>query len=386
MKILFNVVLFSITLIFAQTPMTDQFSSVLKPIQKKYAPDKRTAIFSVTVRQNDSLLIVKGEVDNVQAKNDVMAAFKKEFHTIADSIEVLPQQSLGEKTYGIVIVSVANMRSVPEESAELASQVLMGHLVKLWKKKSGYYLAQSPDQYLGWVDNEQVIPVTQAEAEAWKNAKKVFVKAYFNYVRSEPKNDAFPVCDITGGGILKDEGKQGSWRKISLADGRTGFLPDEDVMQYSDWGTKLHPLADNIERTGKYLMGVPYLWGGTSTKGVDCSGFTKTVYLLNGLQLNRDANQQAEQGVAVEPGAHFENLKKGDLIFFGRRGDETKPERITHVGIYLGNQEFIHSSSRVHISSFDPSSPIFDEGNLKRFIRARRVIPSLSQLKEVKTK
>lgn len=386
MKTLITVLFLFFNLLAAQTPMSEHLVSLVKPIQKKYAPDKRTAIFTVTARVEDSTLIVKGEVDNSNAKKEVLSVLGKEFHTISDSIEVLPQTSLGENVYGIVTVSVANMRSEPAESAELASQVLMGNIVKLWKLKSGYYLAQSPDHYLGWIDNEQVIAVTQAKAEAWKNSKKLFVKTFIDYVRSEPQKDAYPICDITGGGILKDEGKQGAWQKVSLADGRVGFLPTEDLIPESDWGSKLQPQPNNIERTGKYLMGVPYLWGGTSTKGIDCSGFTKTVYLLNGVQLNRDANQQAEQGTPVEPGEQFKNLKKGDLIFFGRKADETKPERITHVGIYLGNQEYIHSSSRVHISSFDSASPLYDAYNLKRFIRARRIIVGIPEMKEVNTK
>ncbi|MBP6673570.1 MAG: C40 family peptidase, partial [Bacteroidetes bacterium] len=310
----------------------------------------------------------------------------KEKKNIIDSIVVLPDERLGERSWGIITVSVANMRSDPGEDAELSSQVLMGSVVKVLKKKGGWVYIQSPDKYLGWADPDQMVRVTESTAKDWTNAKRVFVTSYFGFVLQQPDAQSFPVCDITGGAVLKDLGTSGEWTKVGLADGRTGFVPKISVIDYSLWGEQLRPVADNIERTGRYLMGVPYLWGGTSPKGVDCSGFTRTVFLLNGQQLNRDANQQAEQGEEIEPGAQFENLRKGDLLFFGRKADEKRPERIVHVGIYLGNRLFIHSSGKVRLNSFDPASPIYDEPDLKRFVRARRVIASAPQVAEVNTK
>ena len=355
-------------------------------IQKKYAPDRRVAVFSVKTFERGNDLIVTGDVERQEVKDEVLQLLSKEKKNVIDSIVVLPDERLGERSWGIITVSVANMRSDPGEDAELSSQVLMGSVVKVLKKKGGWLYIQSPDKYLGWADPDQMVRVTEATAKDWTNAKRVFVTSYFGFVLQQPDAQSFPVCDITGGGVLKDLGTSGEWTKVGLADGRTGFVPKTSVIDYSSWGEQLRPVADNIERTGRYLMGVPYLWGGTSPKGVDCSGFTRTVYLLNGQQLNRDANQQAEQGEEIEPGAQFENLRKGDLLFFGRKADEKRPERIVHVGIYLGNRLFIHSSGKVRLNSFDPASPIYDEPDLKRFVRARRVIASVPQVAEVNTK
>jgi gamma-D-glutamyl-L-lysine dipeptidyl-peptidase len=108
---------------------------------------------------------------------------------------------------------------------------------------------------------------------------------------------------------------------------------------------------------------------------MDCSGFVKTVYRLNGIELNRDASQQAQMGTEVNVGATFENSRTGDLLFFGQKGTGDRPERVTHVGLYLGDRMFIHSSGRVRVSSFDPASPQFEESLLKRFVRSRRLIP-----------
>ncbi|MEN3039504.1 MAG: NlpC/P60 family protein, partial [Candidatus Kryptonium sp.] len=83
--------------------------------------------------------------------------------------------------------------------------------------------------------------------------------------------------------------------------------------------------------------------------------------------------------IEVEPGENFENLKPGDLLFFGQKAEEGKPERITHVGIYLGNKEFIHSSGKVSIDSFDPKAPNFNEYRYKTFVKAKRLIKSESR-------
>ncbi len=106
-----------------------------------------------------------------------------------------------------------------------------------------------------------------------------------------------------------------------------------------------------------------------------------------GLELNRDADQQATGGEEVKVGENFENLKKGDLLFFGRRGTSDRPEHITHVGIYLEKLEFINTpgGSWVKFNSFDPSAPDYSEPLRKSFVRARRYI-GVAQVPEVTNK
>lgn len=357
----------------------------VKELQKKYAPDKRVAVFNIKTYEQGNALVVVGEVEQAEAKKELFEAFSSEKKEIIDSVSILPDEKLGEKKWGVITVSVANMRTEPGEDAELGTQALMGTIVRILKKKGGWVYVQVPDKYLGWADPDQMIRVTEKEAQDWNAAKKVFVTNYVGFIQQKPSAESFPVCDITAGAVLKKLGTNGEWMKVGLADDRIGYIQRSSVMEYEQWGTKLTPVADNIERTGKFLLGVPYLWGGTSPKGVDCSGFTKTVYLLNGKVLNRDADQQAQMGEPIEPGKDFENLKKGDLLFYGRKAENGKSERIVHVGIYLGNKEYIHSSGNVRVNSFDPESPIFNEYNLKRFVRARRVIASTPQVSELKT-
>ena len=353
--------------------------NALKAVKEKFAPDRRIAVFDVSFEHKGTGLIAKGEVDNAAAKAEALRAVQTAFKgELLDSVRVLPDASLGDKTFGIVSLSVGNVRSKPGNAEELATQVLLGMVVKLLKKERGYYLIQSSDQYLGWLDSDALFVTNRSVVDDWVSAHKFIATGIFTMVREQPDAKAQPVCDLVAGGIMKSLGQSGSWAQVELPDGRKGFVERALVEDYETWKSTRKLTGENIEMTAKSLMGVPYLWGGTSVKGMDCSGFAKTVFRLNGMELNRDADQQALMGEDVNTGDEFQNLRKGDLLFFGRKATPERRESISHVGIYLENKTFIHTPSGrgVRLGSFDPASPYYDEPNLKRFVRVRRLIPT----------
>ena len=328
----------------------------------------------MTVREAGDSCVLHGDVATEDVKKDILDAFAAKGVKVVDSISVIPSKKIGAKTWGIITVSVANMRNEPKESAEMGSQTLMGGIVRVFKKKAMWYFIQSPDKYLGWVDGEQFEHCTKAEADAWASAEKIFVSVPFDFVKETTSENAASVCDVVGGSVLKKIATSGEWMQVGLADGRTGFIHTSSVVDFKKWGTSIVPAAEKLEKTGKQFLGIPYLWGGTSVKGMDCSGFTRTVYLLNGLLLKRDANQQAEDGVDITPGTNWENLRKGDLLFFGRKAAGDRPEHISHVAMYLENRTFIHSSGKIRISSLDPASPLYDDYHVKNFVCAKRML------------
>ena len=356
---------------------TSPLTAAIDSLKAHYAPDHRVAVFDVTCVQQGSVLILRGEVDNPKAKEDVMNLVHKSLggQTI-DSLKVLPDPQLGGKRFGIVSVSVGNVRTNPRHSAELGTQAMMGMVVKLLKKHGGWFYVQLPDRYLGWLEESAMKVTTEEGVESWKSATKVIATPVFTFVREHPSSSSQPVSDAVAGVLLKQLNSAGLWIAVELPDGRKGYIERSSVDEYGHWKKTRKLTPENVEATAKSLIGIPYLWGGTSPKGMDCSGFTKTVFRLNGLELARDADQQAAGGEVVEKGSDFENLKKGDLLFFGRKATAEKPEDISHVGIYLGKKEFIHTpgGAGVKLNSFDASAPNYTEAQLRRFVRARRYI------------
>ncbi len=353
----------------------ERLVKALTPLRDQYAPDRRVAVFSVTPEWQNGVLVAKGEVDNAQAKAEALGILKKiSAVDPVDSILVLPDPKLGERRNGIITVSVGNVRSRPGQDEELGTQVLMGMVVKLLKKRGGWYYVRCNDKYLGWIEDDAMVLTDDKGVDDWIAAPKLIAVDYFGVIRERPSLSAQPVSDIVAGALMRKGEQKDSWVAVALPDGRKGYIGRSIVQDYAAWRTSRKLTAANVENTAKMFVGVPYLWGGTSAKGFDCSGYTKTVYRLNGLELNRDANQQSLMGEDVAVGGNFQGLRDGDLLFFGRKASGEKPERIWHVGIYLGNKEFIHCAGRVRVNSFDSTASHFDRDRLNTFVRARRLI------------
>jgi hypothetical protein len=357
----------------AQNILPD-LNSILRSIQQQYAPDQRLAVFNVSYGHTRSGFVLRGEVDNLDAKHAVLLAFKKRLkRDILDSIYVLPEIGIGNNANGIVIFDVVNVYGGPGKQNELVTQALMGTVVKLLKSSNGYLYIQMPDKYLGWIDMESVFVTDRSGIKDWEASPKVIVTSSSGIVNHKPDFLSAKLSDIVEGCILKYRSSQNGWISVELADGRRGFVKDTLIHDYDEWKKSRILSSGNLEKTAKSFLGITYLWGGISTRGMDCSGFVKTVYNLNGMDLKRDANQQALQGTHIDPGKDFQNLKKGDLLFFGRKASAKKAENISHVAMYLENGLFIHSSKNVHYGSFDPLSKYYDAALMKKFVRARRM-------------
>jgi len=352
----------------------------IQRVKQKYAPDPRLGIFEVGAQYRGRELILTGEVACAEARTETVQAVERTGAKVTDRIKVLPDPKLGDQVWGISCLSVASGRLLPDHRAEMGAQVLMGNVVRVWKPSTNamfrWYLTQSADGYVSWLQQGTFVRCTREQVEAWEQAPLLLVTAFDERILEQPAADAQSVSDVVLCDLVRKTGEEGDWYKVELPDGRAGFLPKKAATDYAAWKATRQPTADNIERTARMFLGRPYLWGANSPKGFDCSGFTKTVFYLNGVALTRDSSTQAKQGVAVPLDADLSQLRKGDLLFFGPRARRGKPEKVVHVGIYLGGKLFIHSSERVRISSLDPQSPIRDENRIRTLLHARRVLPS----------
>lgn len=367
---------------FAQID-TLAYRTIANAIQKKFAPDKRSVYFNVRFKA-DSVFVESTSAPAV-------AAFEKSFPADVKeklSAAVLPAKHLKDLTYGVTTISVANNRSQPFHGAELMTQTLLGTPIQILKKQGRFYLVKSPDGYLAWTDGGSIALMNEGKFKEWQAAKKVVFVSDYGHAFMKADLGAARVSDLVNGNILKVLATEGAFTKIGFPDGREAFVPTNQLTDYNAWLKRPAPNADAILKTAQTLIGVPYLWGGTSIKGVDCSGFTKTAYFLNGVIIPRDASQQALVGEKLDVLENdsisiekcLKNLKAGDLMFFSaakRRG--INGGRVSHTAIYMGNGEFIQSAGMVKISSILPTAANYDEYQTKTLVGARRILTQISQ-------
>jgi hypothetical protein len=355
---------------------------VSENIQEKYAPDKRVAIFEVLIDYKADTIVVSGETNLPKAHQKLIDSLQSLDVYFKDNIRILPDTTIGTKKYAIARNSVINIRSKPSHSAELGTQALLGMPLLVLDKKGDFYRIQTPDHYISWVDKGGIQLMNDTEFKDWNTAEKIVFIRNFGYVYAD-ENFKNIISDISLGGVLKLTKNATNYYEVEYPDKRIGFVKKADALLYNDWLNPISTSGDEkgynrfaIERTAKSMLGFPYLWGGTSAKGIDCSGFTKMVYLMNGYIIPRDASQQINAGEIVDKNLNFTNLEKGDLLFFGKKATSEKKQRVTHVGIWLGNNkmEFIHSSGNVHISSMDASQTNYDEFNKNRYLGSRRYL------------
>ncbi len=348
--------------------------SKIDEVKNKFAPDKRVAVFDIRYKNKEGKIFLSGESDNPNAVDELIMHFEKQKIQFENNIKTLPDTDLGEKKYGIVNLSVANIRSNPKHPAELATQSLLGTAVNVLKEEDGWYLIQTPDKYISWVDDDGIFLVDEVELNKWKKSKKIIVAEHNAVAYQKPDQNSDKVSDLVMGDILKFVGHENKFTKVEFPDAREAYVISDFTHSYETWSSDSVSSEQTILNTAKGFVGLPYLWGGTSIKGVDCSGFTKTVYYMNGVILPRDASQQVHVGELIDTEDRFANLLRGDLLFFGRKKTESEKEKITHVAIYVGDKKYIHSSGRVRYNSLNKDDEDFNQHRYDTFIRAKRII------------
>jgi len=362
---------------------TAAFRVIANQIKKEFAPDKRSVYFNIQIK-NDSIL-----VESTSA--NALAALDKQTNEIQGFTKVttlLPSKSLNGLEYGLANLSVCNNRSAPQNSAEMLTQMILGTPLQVLKKVGGYYLVKTPDGYLSYTDGTAVSLMNKVDFEQWKKSKRIIFTEDFGHAFSKANVTSMRVSDLVKGNILQVLAEEKSYYKVVFPDKRTGYVKKTAAKSFSEWEKNTNPNADAILETAKTLIGVPYLWGGTSIKGVDCSGFTKTSYFLNGIIIPRDASQQALAGSAVDVldsdsisvEKCLKNLQPGDLLFFSaakRRG--VNGGRVSHTAIYMGKGEFIQAAGMVKISSLLPTAANYDEHQSKTLVSARRFLTEIGK-------
>jgi len=224
--------------------------------------------------------------------------------------------------YGICHLSVVPLRSEPQDTQELVSQVLYGeHFKVLEKRKKWSRIRLSFDTYEGWIDNKQYVEITKEQYLDLDQQTPHLAADLIDFI-STSDNQLIP---------------------IPLGSSLNAL----SILHHSYDGQRIinqQPKHKTIE-TALLFLNAPYLWGGKTNFGIDCSGFTQMVYKLNGHKLLRDASLQATQG---EPLSFIEESEPGDLAFF-----DNEEGKITHVGIIMKDNHIIHAHGKVRIDRLD---------------------------------
>ena len=357
-------------------PIINSLQSVNERLREKYAPDKRVAIYDIKIDNYKGKIIVTGETDSKIGYQKLLENLNSLDIKYDNRIRVLPDSAVGNNKFAIAINSVINIRSKPKHSAELGTQGLLGMPLKILDKKGDFYRIQTPDKYISWVDKGGIKKMNKEDFENWNYRKKIIFIKNFGYVYADKNENSKIISDITLGGVLRYKSLNSKFYEVEYPDNRKGFIKKDEAIFYESWLQNLVSSKENIETTANNMLGFPYLWGGTSSKGMDCSGFTKMVYFMNGVVIPRDASQQINAGKTVDVNLDFIDLQKGDLLFFGTKASKKTKQRVVHVGIWLGNDkmEFIHSSGNVHLSSMNKNQPNYDEMNKNRYLGSKRYL------------
>ncbi len=345
--------------------------SLIDSIVDKWIPDKRIARCAINVKREKRFYVLSGETTELTVIKEIYKTLNMPQKKIIDRIKLLPDTTETKKQLGLTRPSVINIRKYPKHSAELLSQAVMGTPVRILKDSSGHYLIQTPDKYIGWTPHSAIEPKTIEEIAEWKQSNRLMFNDFKGIIYTDTTKTEI-ISDITQGALVIQKSKNDVWTEVLLPNNKTAFIESSQLIEFKSWAKNVKAERAKLIEFAQKFMGTSYLWGGTSSYMLDCSGFSKSVYYMFGYILSRDASQQCFEGEAINIESGFSKLQLGDLLFFGDRSI-FKP-RITHVGMYMGNGKFIHESEWVRINSLNPQDANYSEYYSNRLITARNIL------------
>ena len=244
-----------------------------------------------------------------------------------------------------VQIAVTNLFAEPDVASELVSQLLLGAPVTVEDRRDGptpgrptWLRGRGPADYVGWTPADSLVETAELEPSPAGAGLKPAptppsrISALYANLRHAPSRRCGPVICASFGTILPVADRDDEWVGLALPGGRTGWVEESRVEQETP-----RPLPRLLD-TARLFLGVPYLWGGTSSFGIDCSGYVQAVFGAHGIPLPRDANDQAALGAPIDRDA----IETGDLLYFAAMPEASRAG-ITHVALAVDRDNILHA-------------------------------------------
>jgi gamma-D-glutamyl-L-lysine dipeptidyl-peptidase len=344
----------------------DEVRALVEEVREQCAPDPRLAVFEVEVEIQGGRITLLGATSEPAAAQELhrRAAGITGWSEVVDRVQLLPEAEADDRVHALVSAAVAPMMAGPSIQSTQVSQAVLGSRLIVFRREGRWLQCRGSDGYIGWIHAGYVALVDEGMARAWELGADGDLWVALDAAVAQDSGDVL-VRLPWGARVLREQDGI-----VRLPDGRTGHARGE-MLPLGARGLAFPLEVAAVCQSATRWLGVPYLWGGLTMGGVDCSGFVQALYRMHGCVIPRDSDQQSRAGEPVECGEDFENLRPGDLLFFAEDG-----ARCTHVAMSTGGSQIIHSSlGNGGVARNDLAGRRSYERELRRiFLWARRMV------------
>jgi hypothetical protein len=321
-------------------------------------------VYDVVAELRGAQVVLRGQSTHPQAIAELVALLRDQGLTPIDEVMRLPDAALGTARHALVRSAVAPVYAEPRLPAPQISQLIMGMRVELLSHADEWFRIRGEDGYIGWVYEGYLRAGDDDWAFSWESGRNG--ESVVSLGAELVDDDGRVIARLPWGARLSRH--SGAFH---LPDGRSGIVANGDVVDVDRLADWFPPRGESVARTARRWHGAPYLWGGVTFNGVDCSGFTQAVMWMHGIALPRDSDLQERAGPGFALGRELDELQPGDLLFFAE-----EDAGVSHVAISLGGPLIIHSAlgnGGVHVNALTGDEPI-ERRLAAMFVSARRLL------------